>query len=294
MDGHAFRGAELMKKYEWVLPEMAQNQRLEQYLAQALPLFPAHEIRDIVKRRDVKLDGQRIHRDAQLNPGEKIQIFTAYEPELPTIYEDDKILLINKPAGISCMDDGRGGLTVESLLNERAKGIYRPRLCHRLDHVTSGLLLLAKDDESEECLLRAFKERTLKKVYQCLVRGEMRPAAALREAYLIKDEMAARVRVITHATPGALPIATEYETLSFDGRLSRLRVTLHTGRTHQIRAHMAFLAHPILGDDKYGDRSLNKQMRVNGLKLCAQELTMNAGGCLDYLDGKTFSITPPF
>jgi len=163
-----------------------------------------------------------------------------------------------------------------------------------LDHPTSGLLLLAKDDESEQALLEAFKERTLTKVYQCLVRGEMRPKEAVKEAFLIKDAKAAKVRVITHETPGAQPIATKYETLSFDGTISRLRVTLLTGRTHQIRAHMSFLSHPLLGDDKYGDRNLNKRLKVNALKLCACELTFHAGGCLSYLDGRTFSIHPPF
>ena len=142
--------------------------------------------------------------------------------------------------------------------------------------------------------MQAFRDRKLTKVYQCLVRGEMRPRAAVREAYLIKDAERARVRIVTHDTPGALPIATQYETMDFDGALSRLRVTLLTGRTHQIRAHMSFLAHPILGDDKYGDRALNRRMKVRDLKLCATELILHPGGELSYLDGMRFSVEPPF
>ena len=122
----------------------------------------------------------------------------------------------------------------------------------------------------------------------------MRPKEAVKEAFLIKDAKLAKVRVVTHETPGTQPIATQYETLSYDGTVSRLRVTLLTGRTHQIRAHMSFLAHPLLGDDKYGDRNLNKRLKVNGLKLCACELTFHIGGCLSYLDGRTFTIRPPF
>lgn len=156
-------------------------------------------------------------------------------------------------------------------------------------------MLLCKNDASEALLLDAFRERRLEKIYQCLVRGEMRPPAAIKEAYLIKDAARSQVRVITHETPGALPIATQYETLSFDGVLSRLRVTLLTGRTHQIRAHMSFLSHPLLGDDKYGDRALNRRLKaVGSLKLCATELTLHPGGQLSYLDGKSFSIQPPF
>lgn len=294
MDGHAFCGIELMRIYEAVIPENWPAGRLDIYLAQAFPLLPSRIIRDAMQKRDVKLNGARISRDAQAIPGAKVQLYTAFSAELPIVYEDDRILLINKPAGISCEEDGRGGMTVISLLQERAQGEYLPRLCHRLDHPTCGLLLLAKDDESEGILLEAFKERTLTKVYQCLVRGEMRPKEAVKEAFLIKDARLAKVRVITHETPGAQAIATKYETLSFDGTLSRLRVTLLTGRTHQIRAHMSFLAHPLLGDDKYGDRALNKRLKANGLKLCACELTLNAGGCLSYLDGRTFSIRPPF
>ena len=119
-------------------------------------------------------------------------------------------------------------------------------------------------------------------------------ANGVLKAYLIKDAARATVRVITHETPGALPIETKYETLAFDGTLSRLQVTLLTGRTHQIRAHMAFLSHPLLGDDKYGDRNFNKRMKTTALHLCAVRLTLHLSVCLSYLDGRTFSIQPPF
>lgn len=283
-----------MRVYEVTAPEAAQNLRLENYLIQALPVLPHHVIRDAIKKRDVKMNGKRVQREDEIIPGSVIQLYTAYSYQLPIVFEDDRILLVNKPAGISCDDDGRGGMTVIGLMEEYAKGAYKPRLCHRLDHVTCGLLLLAKDDESEQCLLDAFKERRLEKIYHCLVRGEMRPSSALKEAFLIKDAEKAKVRIITHETPGAVNIATKYDTMSYDGMLSRLRVTLLTGRTHQIRAHMAFLSHPILGDDKYGDRALNKRLKANGLKLCAAELTLHTNGCLAYLDGRKFEIQTPF
>lgn len=267
---------------------------MEAYLMQALPLLPAHVLRDAFGKRDVKVNGLRVQRGSIVSAQAKIQVYTDYSVELPIVFEDDHIVLINKPAGISCDDDGRGGMTVLSLLKEHSKNAYEPRLCHRLDHMTSGLLLAAKDQESETCLLEAFKQRKLHKIYYCLVRGEMRPKAAIKEAYLIKDAQQAKVRIITHETPGAIPIATQYETLSFDGTLSLLRVTLLTGRTHQIRAHLSFLSHPILGDDKYGDRALNRRLKTNDLKLCAAELTLYPDGCLSYLNGRTFIIIPPF
>lgn len=283
-----------MKVYEATVPATARETRLDTYAAQAFPLLPPQVLRDAFAARDVKMNGVRVKRDAPVIPGARVQVYTAYSPELTKVYEDENILLINKPAGISVDEDGRGGMTVLSLAAEQAQGQYIPRLCHRLDNPTCGLLLLCKNDESEALLRAAFQERTVHKVYECLVRGEMRPAAAVREAYLVKDAQCAKVRVVTHETPGALPIATQYETLSFDGALSRLRVTLLTGRTHQIRAHMSFLAHPLLGDDKYGDRALNKRYKTTRLHLCATELTLNAGGHLQYLDGRTFRIDPPF
>ncbi len=283
-----------MQVYEAKVPENAPRQKLEVYLCRAFPLLPPRVIRDALAKKDVKQNGLRAHREDFVLPGAKVQLYSSFAAELPVVYEDDRVLLVNKPAGISCDDDGRGGMTVLSLLAKKAGNAYTPRLCHRLDNQTSGLLLLAKDEESEQELFTAFQERTLEKVYECLVRGQMRPEKAVVKAFLVKDAARATVRVITHETPGALPIETMYETLAFDGTLSRLRVTLLTGRTHQIRAHMAFLSHPLLGDDKYGDRALNKRMKTTSLHLCAASLTLHLSGCLSYLDGRTFSVQPPF
>ncbi len=283
-----------MRIYEAVVPDRAEGMRLDKYVSLAFSLLPSSVTRDAFAHRDVKVDGKRSGKETPVLSGQRIQLYTGYAPDLPVVYEDDHILLLNKPAGISCDEDEWGGMTLLSLLTERAKGAYTPRLCHRLDHPTCGLLLLCKDDESESVLLEAFKNRALDKKYQCLVRGEMRPPAALKEAYLIKNAETATVRIVTHETPGALPIATQYETLDYDGAISRLRVTLLTGRTHQIRAHMAFLSHPILGDDKYGDRAFNKRCKTTSLRLCATELTLHVSGCLAYLDGKAFAIDPPF
>lgn len=283
-----------MNVYEAIVPENAPAQRLENYLSRAFPLLPPHVIRNALSKKDVKQNGARCTRDAMLQPGARVQLYTAHEVSIPIVYEDEHILLLHKPAGISCDDDSRGGMTVLTVAEKMAAGAYIPRLCHRLDNQTSGLLLLAKDDESEKILLEAFENHTLEKVYECLVRGQMRPEKATVKAYLVKDAARATVRVITHETPGALPIETRYETLTFDGTVSRLRVTLLTGRTHQIRAHMAFLSHPLLGDDKYGDRNFNKRMKTTALHLCAVKLTLHLSGSLSYLDGRTFSIPSPF
>ena len=284
-----------MNVYVAEVPRRADGMAMDAYLSKAMPLLPQHVVRDAFKKKDVKMNGKRVSGGDPAVENALVQVYTPFLPELPVVYEDEHILLINKPAGISCDADDWGGMTVQSLLQQRAGESCRVRLCHRLDHPTCGLLLLCKDDESEQLLLEDFKNRRLEKIYQCLVRGEMRPPSAVREAFLIKDEARATVRIVSHETPGAVSIATQYETIRFDGTLSRLKVTLLTGRTHQIRAHMAYLSHPLLGDDKYGDRELNRRLKsVGKLKLCATELTLYTEGILSYLNGRHFAIEPPF
>ncbi len=164
---------------------------------------------------------------------------------------------------------------------------------HRLDNKTCGLCLFAKNPRAHAVLLEAFKHRTVEKYYICLVRGIPKPPAAVCSAFLLKDAARGVVQILDQSRPGARPVTTGYETLSA-GPVSRLRVHLITGRTHQIRAHLAALGHPVLGDDLYGDRSFNRLQKSRSLKLCAAELTLHTEGQLPSLDGKTFKINPPF
>ena len=283
-----------MNIYEARVPENQPETKISVYLSRALPLLTERALRDAFKNRDVKQNGARVSPDALAERDALIQVYTPFEASLPIVYEDERILIIDKPSGISAEDDARGGMTVLSVLTARAGTRYIPRLCHRLDNQTSGLLALAKDDDTEACLLDAFKNRTVEKRYECIVRGVPRPQSAIKEAYLVKDAARARVRVVTHNTPEAKPIKTAYEVIETLDGASRLSVQLLTGRTHQIRAHMAFLAHPILGDDLYGDRAFNKRLKASRLMLCAKELTFRAQGALEYLSGRTFTARVPF
>ena len=280
-----------MRVYQARVPDLIADQTLETYVTHAMPLLPQFVIRDAFAHRDVKMNGVRSNADARVEPGAAVLLYTSWEIELPVVYEDARILILNKPAGISCEGDEYGGMSVQSLLDGRPD---HPRLCHRLDNQTSGLLAAAKDEASEECLLKAFRDRTLDKKYECIVKGAPQPAEQTVTGYIIHDEKLGRMRVVSHPTPEARQIVTGYETLFSNRTTSHLKVTLFTGRTHQIRAHMAYLQHPILGDDVYGDRKFNQRMNTRRLMLCATELTMMAGGPLSDLDGKTFSIKPNF
>lgn len=288
-----------MACYEWKVTHAAEGQRVDACIRRFLPEIPPHVLRASFQRRDVKLEGKRVKPDARVTEGQLVQVY-CMEPAAPTvdvIYEDDDVLLINKRAGISVEADEKGGASLTELAHKhllaKDAAALPPRPCHRLDNQTCGLIVFAKNDRAEAILLQAFKERSMDKRYICLVRGMMKPPAATCKAFLLKDAEAARVTILDHPAPGARSIATAYETLEA-GPISRLRVHLLTGRTHQIRAHLAALGHPLLGDDVYGDRAFNRANHARRLMLCAASLTLETGGQLPQLDGKTFTIDCPF
>lgn len=288
-----------MAVYEWFVDPSAEGQRLDACLRRFLPELSPKTVRESFRRRDVKLDGRRVKPETRVSTGQQVLIYCIDAPVDPieVVYEDADVLLINKRAGVSVEADDGGGAPLTELALRHVRlsdpAALPPRPCHRLDNQTCGLTVFAKNEAAEAALLRAFHDRTLDKRYICLVRGLMKPPAATCRAYLRKDAQAARVTILDHPAPDARPIVTAYETLEA-GPVSRLRVHLITGRTHQIRAHLAALGHPILGDDVYGDHAFNRQQHARRLMLCAASLTIDTGGALPALDGRTFTAPCPF
>lgn len=289
---------------ECTIPREAAGKRVSDFVRSAFPDLPESVVRKIFDARDVKLDGKRVSRDVTVQADQILKVYVpdaaGAEPpasSLAIVYEDEDVLLVNKRAGISVESDARGGVTLTDLCAEyilrRDPEAFPPAACHRLDNRTCGLCLFAKNQRALEILQDVFRTRKLEKYYVCLVRGIMKPPSAVCRAWLVKDACRARVRITDHPEPDAKPIETGYETLA-SGPVSRLRVHLITGRTHQIRAHLAALGHPVLGDDLYGDRELNRREKARSLKLCAVSLKLDTGGLLPQLDDKEFSIEPPF
>lgn len=308
-----------------LIPPDAEGMKTGLFLRRLFPSLPESVLRKIFAARDVKLDGVRADRDTPVHAGQTLSVFlpASHEesPTLRVVYEDEDVLLVNKPAGISVESDEPGSLSLTDLCRLHTQSQSRlsasslssaatanqcnnppntgdpvaafPQPVHRLDNKTCGLCLFAKNPRAQAVLLEAFKQRTVEKYYICLVRGVPKPPAATCSAFLLKDAARGVVQILDQSRPGARPITTGYETLSA-GPVSRLRVHLITGRTHQIRAHLAALGHPVLGDDLYGDRSFNRLLKSRSLKLCAAELTLHTEGQLPNLDGKTFKINPPF
>ncbi len=289
-----------MLRRDFPVPAGSEGQRADTFLRSMLPSLPESAFRALFEKRDVRLDGVRLRRgNTPLHAGSTLTVFLpeAREETADVVYEDADILLVCKRPGLSVEADPEGGLTLAALCLNHVRAAdpaaEPPLPCHRLDNATAGLCLFSKNPRAHEILLRVFRDRTLEKRYECLVRGIPKPPEAVCKAWLLKDAKQARVRILDHPQPGARTIVTEYTTLE-SGPVSRLSVHLVTGRTHQIRAHLAALGHPILGDDLYGDRGLNRRMGVRTLKLCAVYLCLDTGGALPQLDGRSFSIPAPF
>lgn len=235
--------------------------------------------RTLLKNRDVKVNGKKTGEDIPLHVGDEVCYYLNQAQEAKTgftvVYEDEHILVINKESGVNSE-------AVFSALCEQGETYF----IHRLDRNTSGLLAFAKTKEAEEELLFAFRTRSVDKIYHAVVKGKMPQAHAVLRAYLIKDGKNALVSV-SHAPHGE-EIVTEYDVLEERGEISLLKVTLHTGKTHQIRAHLAFEGHPVLGDGKYGDGAFNRKYGATRQRLLSKELTFHTKGALAYLNGKTF------
>ena len=224
------------------------------------------------------------------------------------IYEDEHILLVNKPEGIlsqkaeaddiSMVEEAQRYLLNKGAVTEESLRTFRPSVVNRLDRNTSGILAVGKDLAGAQELSRLFKERSLHKYYYCLVKGQVKEKARIK-GYLVKNEATNRVTVEKEPIgKDSLPIETEYTPVDSDGELTLLKVLLVTGRTHQIRAHLSSIGHPILGDHKYGDPALNGRAKeeyhlthqlLHAAILTFPELT----GELSYLSGRTFTAPLP-
>lgn len=235
--------------------------------------------RTLLKARDIRVNGVKVSSDLPLRVGDEVCYYLTPAQEakraFSLVYEDGNVIVADKESGVNSE-------AVFAALSERGEVYF----IHRLDRNTAGLMIFAKCERAERALLKAFRERLVEKRYLALVKGVMPKPHAVEEAYLSKDEARSLVRIGTK--PIGEKIVTEYETAEVRGDISLLKITLHTGKTHQIRAHLAFLGHPVLGDMKYGDKEFNRAHNSERQRLIAKELVLSAGGALAYLDGKKF------
>lgn len=268
---------------------------------------PPRDLKRALGAKDVRINGRRTDRDEAVFFGQEIRAYfpkaalsrQAALEEGRLVYSDPLLCVIDKPQGLPCLDE-RGGDCGDTALS-RTAALLREKgepanlfPCHRLDVKTCGLLVFAREAAAAEILRGAFKTRAMEKEYECLVKGCPQKKEATLLGYLRKDAAAARVSVTDEARPGAVSIETRYRVIE-EGEISRLRVDLLTGRTHQIRAHLSHIGHPVLGDDKYGDRALNRREHASAQRLCAVRLRFGGlTGILAYANGLTLEIPCPF
>ena len=225
-------------------------------------------VQKLIRNKDVKINGKRISSDVKLLAGDSVSVYydgnNAFK-DCEVLLNECGVLVVYKPAGV----------TVEKFEEIIRKKYPTATLCHRLDRNTSGLLVLAYEKHAEAELLKAFKERTIKKEYLCEVYGKMKNNSDTLTAYLKKDEKLSKVFVTDNKQDGSTKIITEYKVIKELENSSILSVNLITGKTHQIRAHLAHVGNQIIGDGKYGLNSVNDKFNAKTQRLTAYKLTFS-------------------
>ncbi len=295
------------------------GQRLDRFLAKAVPLLPASLAQKYIRIKRIKLNGGRAERDTRLQSGDVLQLYindeffdkprednaflTVAAPKLNIVYEDEHILLVDKRPGLAVHphDGAEYGRTlidhIQAYLYQkrewrpREENSFTPALCNRIDRNTGGIVIAAKTAEALRVMNQKIKDREMDKRYLAIVEGTPKPREGSLKGYLFKDEKKNRVFVTDKPQPGAKTCQTNYKVLTSAQGLSLVECELITGRTHQIRAQFAHAGHPLLGDGKYG--KLNKNFDRNYQALYSYKLTFTFttdAGQLEYLNGKSFQV----
>ena len=294
--------------------------RLDRFLGKALPLLPPALAQKYIRIKRVKVNGGRAQRDQRLQEGDVLQLYindeffdkpseenmflTLFKPRLTVVYEDEHLLLADKPQGMVVHADETEKVNtlinhIQAYLyqkrewNPRWENAFAPALCNRIDRNTGGIVIAAKDAETLRLINEKIRLRELDKRYLCVTVGRPKWDSGRAECFLLKDEQKKQVSVYHRPVPGGKTAVTRYRTLETRGELSLLEVQLLTGRTHQIRATMADLGCPLLGDGKYGNGAANRRYGETRQALYSYRLTFDFptdAGLLEYLRGRSFQV----
>lgn len=304
---------------EFTIGKNDAGQRLDRFLAKAVPLLPASLAQKYIRLKRIKRNNARAQRDDRLCQGDVLQLYindeffdaprednaylTVAAPKLNIVYEDENLLLVDKRPGVAVHphDGAEYGKTLIDHIQAylyakrewcpRKENAFTPALCNRIDRNTGGIVIAAKTAEALRVMNQKIKDRELDKRYLAVVEGTPKPKSGVLRGYLFKDAVKNRVFVTDAPQKGAKTCETRYVVLQSRNGLSLVECELITGRTHQIRAQFAHAGHPLLGDGKYG--KLDKRFDRKYQALYSYKLTFRFttdAGVLNTLNGKTFTV----
>lgn len=305
---------------EFTINKNDAGQRLDKFLSKAVKGLPQSLMYKYIRTKKIKVNRQRTVQNYFLSEGDVVQLFIRDEffdspekdmgalgritPKLDIVYEDENIMLLNKRPGVLVHEDSDAKentliMHVKAYLAEKgeydpsSENSFAPALCNRIDRNTGGIVIAAKNAEALRVMNEKIRDNKIRKFYLCLVHGIPSKKSDRMTAYLKKDSEKNLVQVRDTKFNGAKEIITAYNVQKTVGRDALLEVELITGRTHQIRAHMAHIGHPLLGDGKYG---INREEKQRGYKYQAlyayklRFLSDEDDNALSYLNGKEFML----
>lgn len=297
------------------------GQRLDKFLTKAVKGLPISLMYKYIRTKKIKVNRARTEQKYVLQEGDIVQLFIKDEffdspekdnsalasitPKLTIVYEDENIILCNKRPGVLVHEDDEGKdntliMHIKAYLYQKgeydpdSEQSFSPALCNRIDRNTGGIVIGAKNAEALRVMNEKIKNDEISKFYYCVVHGKMPKKADTLTGFLLKDSDKNQVKIFDKQVKDSKNIITKYKVVSEKNGTSLLEIELVTGRTHQIRAHMSYIGHPLLGDGKYG---INKDDRAKGYKyqaLYAYRLRFDFddnSGALGYLKGKEVKLS---
>jgi len=271
--------------------------RLDSFLEEKFPSLTFSKLNQYLRENKIKVNKKKVPLSTRLHSGDIVYLYILDDVldktvsiALDVVYEDSNILIVNKPAGLIVQDENNPDN--DSLLN-RSKAYLKSRddeykdlvLCHRLDTGTSGIVILAKNEDAENAITTLIRLHKIQKEYRCITYGIPKEREGTIDNYLLKDSKTGQVKQYAHEKEGAKRAISEYYVANTNNEYALINVKLLTGRTHQIRVHMAGLHCPIVGDSKYGNNLVNRKTKQKRQLLCAYKIKF------PYMDGKYSNIS---